>query len=473
MTPHIGFVIGRTALAAAAALVISGAEPSDPARPAGSRLAGDHRPNLILITVDSLRADHLGVYGYDRPTSPGIDAFAREGVVVSDGIAQAPYTKASIATLLTGLFPTAHKTYTTGAPLDVLQKSGSAGSFDTPYTDVLSADLPSLPVALRAEGYHTMALSANPYLIPDFGFANGFLQFNYVKGGSGTYARADEMLALAADAVARAPQPYFLWVHLMDTHNPYDPPEPYRSMIQPLKPPRPIAPSSIPGFLRIGDSDDLNLYVARYDAGLRAADAALSEFFATLRANREWDRTGIVLTADHGEGFMEHGLMSHNNSLYDELLHVPMIVKLPGLRPARIRAQVQLADLFPTLAHAVGARIPKVLHGQDVMPTLKGLSRGEPYAYAELVSARYVLRTLDWKFIGSLQGGRELFDLRKDPGESRNMARVDSARSSRFETMLSRAVAMAVRDGAHTDTRPVVIPPVVLERLHALGYLTK
>lgn len=473
MTNRFGFAMVRITLVAAALLALGGALPSGSAGSSPIRRSNDHRPNLILITVDSLRADHLGVYGYHRPTSPGIDAFANEAVVVSDGIAQAPYTKASIATLLTGLFPTAHKTYTTDTPVGVLQRSGSSGSSGLRYTDVLSADLPSLPVALRAAGYHTMGFSANPYLIADFGFANGFEQFKYVQGEAGANAHADEMLAEAAEAIAQAPQPYFLWVHLMDTHNPYDPSEPYRSMIAPLMPPRRIDRSAIPEWLRINDSTDLNLYLARYDAAIRATDASLTEFFATIRANQQWDQTGIVLTADHGEGFMAHGLMGHSNSLFDELLHVPMIVKLPGLRPRRVHAQVQLADLFPTLAHVTGVTLPRVQHGQDVLPTLMGKAGGEPYAYAEMVSQRFVLRTMDWKFIASLQGGRQMFNLGTDPGELENLARVDPARADRFEQVLARAVAMAVKDAEHNESRPGLVPPVVLERLRALGYLAK
>ena len=435
------------------------------------RPAGDHRPNLVLITIDSLRSDHLGVYGYPRPTSPQIDAFAREAVVVSDAITQAPYTKAAVASLLTGLFPTAHKTYTTSVPLRLLQPSGSVGSATVQQTDVLSADLPTLPASLQAAGYHTIAFSANPYLIPDFGFAHGFDTFTYVKGEDAVYAHADEMMALATKAVAQAPQPFFLWVHLMDTHNPYTPPEPYRSMLPPLTPARPIDPSHIPDYLRIGNSNDLNLYLARYDAGARAADTAIGRFFSALRASHLWDQTGVVVTADHGEGFMEHNLMSHNNSLYDELLHVPLIIKLPGLTPRKVHAQVQLADLFPTLARVAGASVPKTLHGFDIMPVLTGTGSAEPYAYAELVGARFALRALDWKIIASFQGGRELFNLKSDHGEAANLARTDLAETDRLEHVLARALAMAIKDGEKTPHRQIPVSPLVLERLRALGYI--
>ncbi len=415
--------IGRVAFIALIVALVALGATSSRVRGSVPERSADGRPNLVLITIDSLRADHLGAYGYTRPTSPELDTFAREAVVVTDAVAQAPYTKASIATLMTGLFPTTHQTYTTSVPLRSLQQTGSAGSREIEDTDALSPKLPTLAASLQAAGYTTLGISANPYLIKDFGFANGFSEFTYVKGQSGSYARADEVVKRAVAALADAPRPFFLWIHLMDPHNPYDAPEPYRSMFPALTPAHPIDPDRIPDFLRIGDSNDLNLYTARYDAGIRSADTAIARLFSMLRARHEWAQTGVVVTADHGEGFMEHGLMSHNNSLYNELLHVPLLIKLPGLAPGRVRAQVQLADLFPTLAHLVKAPLPKLLHGSDVLPVLQGKTSGEPYAYSELVNARYSLQSLDWKFIASFQGGRELFDLAKDPHETTNLAR--------------------------------------------------
>jgi len=471
MTVRFGS-IGATALLTGVILAPLGSWGHSTGSPS-HRPANEERPNLVLITVDSLRADHLGVYGYQRPTSPNIDAFAREAVVVSDAIAQAPQTKASVASLLTSLFPAAHRARATTVPLTVLRELGSTGSHPVDRTDVLDPDLPTLPRSLRAAGYHTMALTANPYLIPDFGFANGFVQFRYVKGTSGAYARADVLMTEAARAVAAAPEPFFLWVHLMDPHNPYDSPEPYRSRLPALKPPRPINPSRIPDWVRLGRSADLNLYLARYDAGVLAADHAIGRFLSMLRAKHAWARTAVVLTADHGEGFLEHDLMSHGNSLYDELLHVPLIVKLPGVRPGVVRTVVQLADLFPTLARLTGATPPTTSHGRDVLPVLQGLQTGRPFAYAELLDRRFAIRTLDWKLISSLQGGRQLFNLQQDRGETMNLARVETARADRLERDLARLLAVAVRDGQAIEQRSVAVPPVVLERLRALGYLAK
>jgi len=452
----------------------TGAAPPTRARQSGrSSRADQSRPNLILITVDSLRADHLGVYGYARPTSPQIDRFALGAVIVTDGISQAPYTKASIASLLTGLFPTAHQTYSTGVLFGVVHEMGSVGGQETGSTDSLNPALASLPQQLLAAGYRTVGLSSNPYLIRDFGFANGFTEFRYIRGTNAVFARADEMMAAAKDAIARAEEPYFLWVHLMDTHYPYDPPEAFRSMFGPTGPSHPLTTDQLPDGMSIGHSTDLNLYRSRYDAAIRAADTAIGRFLQWLETSGQWSRTGVVLTADHGEGFMEHGLMGHNNSLYDELLHVPLIVKLPTLQPGRRPAQVQLVDLFPTLCAAVNIRPPTGLHGQNVLPVLAGRDSGEPYAYSEIVGRRYALRSKEWKFIASFQGGRQLFNLADDPGETANLVNSAPGTADKLERILARALATAIIDSQRITKCLAPVSPEVLGRLQALGYVTR
>jgi choline-sulfatase len=428
------------------------------------------RPNMIVITVDALRADHLGVYGYTRPTSPAIDAFAKGAVVVTDAISQAPYTKASVASLLTGLYPTTHKTYTTKPKVGQLMTTG-VGKTALPYTDILGAELQTLPEALKAAGYETFALTSNPFLISEFGFAQGFDHFRFISEqgefGSARYVLAEAMKVFDA----RSKRPFFLWVHLMEPHSPYTPPEPYRSMFPALTPPEPIDPSVIPAWIRIGGSRDLNLYKARYDGEIRTADEAIGKFFEELRRRRLWDRTAIILTADHGESFMEHGVLEHNTWLYDELVRVPLVIRIPGLPPRRVRTQVQLVDLFPTLAGIAGAKVPTGLHGRDRLADLQGRTNSKTYAYSEVVGSRFAIRTLEWKYISSLQGGRQLFDLRVDPREQNNLARQHPERVEQLERVLQHVVATAVMSGEAIRGQSSPVSPEVLKRLRSLGYL--
>lgn len=474
---------GALALVVAAACFAAAKSPTTSAQKKGERREGTGdstaflkrgprtgRPNIVLITVDALRADRLGVYGYTRPTSPAIDAFAREAVIVTDAIAQAPYTKASIGSLFTGLFPTAHKAHTTALPVSALMDGAADG--DTPeMSDVLSAKLDTLAEALAAAGYRTYGFSTNPFLIPDFGFAQGFERFQFFADGT-AYAAARSVLPAALAAIdARDPRPFFVWIHLMEPHNPYAPPEPFRSMFPPAAPPRVIDSKLIPPWLSIDGSRDLNLYSARYDAEIRTVDAALEQFWNALKGRGLWDDTVVALTSDHGEEFMEHGGLEHNTSLYDEQLRVPLIVRVPGLAPRRVRAQAQLVDLYPTLAALAGARTPEDLHGGDLRPVLAGDTVGEPYAYAEIVGRRFAVRTVEWKLISSLQGGRQLFDLTTDPGEQENLARVQPQRAADYEKILARMLATAIRAGNRLEGESIPISPIVRERLRALGYL--
>lgn len=429
------------------------------------------RPNIVVITIDALRADHLGVYGYPRPTSPSIDAFAREAVVVTDAISQAPYTKASIASMLSGLFPTAHKAFTTTVAFSTAMR-GSAGSGTVPFTDVLSNDIRTLPETLKAGGYRTIGLTTNPTLLADFGFAQGFDLFRFIAD-EGQFASAKYVLAQAIELLqAQGDAPVFLWVHLIEPHSPYAPSEPYRSLFPPERPARLIEDAAIPSWIQIDGSRDLNLYLARYDGEIREADAAVGEFLDALRRRDDWEETAVVITADHGEEFFDHGGFEHNTTLYDELLRVPLLVKIPGVSPRRLDAQVQLVDLYPTLARMAGVVPPAGLHGADITPILQHSADDEQYAFAEIVGSRFALRTTRWKYISSLDGEILLFDLRADPRERRNVRAAHPEEVVRLERILARMVGMAVTSGKKIQGQFAPIGPAVLNRLRALGYVT-
>lgn len=428
---------------------------------------------MILITVDALRADHLGVYGYLRPTSPAIDAFAREAIVVRDHIAQAPYTKASIASLFSGLFPTSHKAFTTSRTFaEAMSNDGMPRQM--PYTDVLDERITTLAERLAAYGYHTIGLTANPFLIRDFGFAQGFQRYEFLTSPGGDLASASRVVETALDSLDRRPpgQPVFLWIHLMEPHSPYAPPPSLAELFPIGSPPRPIALEAIPPWIRIGDRTDLNLYVSRYDAEIRSADDALGVFFGALKTRGLWDSSVIALTADHGEEFMDHGGMEHNLTLYDELVRVPFILKVPGLGFGMIEEQTQAVDVAPTIVSLVGGTVAAhEMHGMNLRPILDRRGSREPYAYAEIVGRRFALRTRSWKLISSLQGGKQLFDLRADPQERENVASVHPDLVRSLESVLARIVAEAIKAGDRIQGQYAPIPDAVLERLRSLGYV--
>ncbi len=342
----------------------------------GSRVAAD-KPDIILITVDALRADHLGTYGYGRPTSPAIDAFAREAVVVQDAISQAPYTKASIASLFTGLFPTAHKAFTTSRPFDTTMTGHVSG--DLPGTDVLSPRLKTLAQCLSEAGYQTIGLNTNPFLIADFGFGRGFATYEFLTAGDVQLATAGAVIARALAQIDQRDnhRPLFLWFHLMEPHSPYTPPDRLRRLFPAEEPPLNVPAGTIPPWVVVDGSTDAHLYSALYDAEIRSADEALGTFFDGLKQRNLWNRSIVMLTADHGEEFYDHGGFEHNRTLYEEMLHVPLIVRAPGLQAGRLDAQLEEVDILPTLVARAGGQVPAGLSGADVWPVLSRRRRAE------------------------------------------------------------------------------------------------
>jgi arylsulfatase A-like enzyme len=458
-------IVALVALAAVAGLALA----------ARAHVPGESatRPDILLITVDSLRADALGSYGSRRPTSPNLDAFAREAVLISDAIAQAPYTKASMASLMTGLLPGAHKTYTVSkAAASILKRGGLVkGPFDV--TDALPAELPTLAGELRAAGYHTVGLNTNPNLVAAFGYGRGFDDYRFVGSGE-SYSRAPDVLREALD-VLRAPRtrPRFVWVHLMDTHNPYTPAEPYRSMFAPDGPPQVIAKEEIDPAVRIEGSVDVRFYRARYDACVRELDSTLGSFFAELRRTGYWDRTAVVVTADHGEEFYEHRHLGHNTNLFDAQVRIPLLMKIPDVRPARLHAVAQLMDLYPTLIHLGTGRPGSLCHGSDLTPLLHTGRDAGRFAFSELPGRIWAVRSLEWKLISRPERAGRLYHLTVDAGEARDVSLAEREEAGQLQRVMTAAVTAEARDGRRVAGRETPIDGRVLDQLRSLGYLSR
>jgi arylsulfatase A-like enzyme len=432
--------------------------------------AGVQPPNIVLVTVDALRADHLGVYGYDRPTSPSLDALATEAVVVRDHIAHAPYTKASMASLFTGLYPTSHKTFTTSRGFSEAMTGHVDGN--VPLTDVLDPQLWTLASALASVGYETVGLNTNPFLLKEFGFANGFDDYRFVSAGD-SFATAPEVVTAALERIDRraSAKPLFLWMHVMEPHSPYAPARESQAMFPPRRPALVAPMDVIPSWIVRDGSNDAHFYEALYDAEILEVDAALGRLFSGLKDRRLWDGTVLVLTADHGEEFFDHGGFEHNRTLYDEMLRVPLIIRAPGLRPGMRETQTQAVDLAPTLSALAGSTAPEGLAGANIWSRLSGEKTGEPVAVAENVGGLYALRTPEWKFVSNLQGRHELYQLTVDPRERENLAQTDPDRTRRMRDRLAAMLGNAHLAGSAVREGFVPIPPRVLKNLRSLGYI--
>ncbi len=414
----------------------------------------DRRPRpvpVVLISIDTLRMDHLGCYGYERPTSPRLDAtLCRDGVVFEQAIAHAPSTLPSHASMLTGLLPVHH-----------------GASFGRKRA--LPPEVVTLAERLAAHGYRTGSVNNGAQLNPSWGLAQGFELYRALsRDRMATITRhalawLDEVLATGER------ERIFLFVHTYETHHPYTPSEEdlarfeasryegylgrsvgYKELQRINRGNRPMSPR------------DLEFIVDAYDAEIRSMDRGLGALLAGLEERGLYRDALVIFTSDHGEEFDEHGWVGwHSHTLYDELLRVPLVVKLPGERAAgrRVGHQVRLTDLVPTVLDVLGIEVPPGLDGTSLLPLVDGSPEGRRLAVSQRDES-VSIRSRDWKLWDD-----RLFHLAADPGE-----RVDvSAVQPRVVEALRARRDEALRDAA--EGADVELSKEEVERLKALGYL--
>ena len=348
--PGHTMILSRLTLAILLALA-TGCESPDDRSPARSRSAA--RPNVLFITVDTLRTDHLGTYGYRLPTSPAIDSLAAEGVRFSRCLATAPETVPAAASVLTGLYQGRHRSLHNRASLP--------------------GDVTTLAERLRDAGYNTAGFTGNFLLSEKYGFAQGFEHFEDFSSKSPWEGSSDDRgVALAADWLRSAPaEPWFLWVHLMDPHGPYVSAAPwwsesfaYEPGIFAQDPPVPLSKTNfglgvIPAYQAIRGATLLSDFVRRYDGEIRFTDAQIGSLLGTVARLGQREQTLVVLTADHGESLVEHReFLQHGWFLYDTTVRVPLIFSWPGtIEGGQERTDERSAtDIVPTILELAGIR---------------------------------------------------------------------------------------------------------------------
>lgn len=458
------------------------------------------RRSVVFWLIDTCRADHLSAYGYPRSTSPFLEAMAAHGVVFENCFAQAPWTKPSMASLLTSLPP---------------PTTGVFGLLDR-----LDASFLTLPEALRAEGYNTAGFSANPIMGRMSNYTQGFRTFReasqVIPGGDIFHQAGGSAAALTRQVTAwlddAAAQPFFLYIHSVDSHEEYRPAPAYLARFaDPEGEPRyrhewSALESTHPGQLGnrctqasfdaagIAAAPFVDYGMRLYDAGILATDDAIGALWRHLETLGLAGKIVFVVTSDHGEEFFEHGGTSHGFSLYDELLHVPLIVWAPGLLPGgrRVRAPVQLLDVYPTLLDLLGIRIPRGLAGRSLVPWLRAEPPAAPapaiYA-AKREDANALLRRYPtgnayslirwpWKYILNLKPPaelrpprHELYNLEEDPHETRNLVAEQPDMVARDEAEVLDWAKRTERPQSRTARPPDLTEPGLKEQLRALGYL--
>jgi arylsulfatase A-like enzyme len=417
-------------------LLLSSAWAANPAAP---------RPNVILITLDTTRADRMGFLGSQRGLTPHLDDLAKQGVVFSRAYSHVPITTASHSTILTGTYPQFNHVVDFGIPL--------------------SARLPYLPDLLHHHGYHTAAFVGSLVLDPLDGTAPGFDRgfdaydagFRLRPRGADRYKtverRGGEVAERAIAALKIRPQgSFFLWVHMYDAHDPYDPPEPYKTKY--AKEP--------------------------YDGEIAYADECVGKLLAALRLQGLFDGALIAVMADHGESLGEHGENTHGVFLYDETIHVPLLIKLPGNRDAgkRVDTRVGLVDVAPTILRGVGLAVPTDMQGEPLLSMMEPNSKAHTSeqdrpAYAE---TQYPHRAFGWSSLRSLRKGKylyirspqaELYDQGSDPKAEHNLATTSKAVSETLASQVEQfrnKTSQSLVDLAKPD-------PEQVQKLQALGYV--
>jgi arylsulfatase A-like enzyme/Flp pilus assembly protein TadD len=392
--------------------------------------ASPRRLNVLLVTIDTLRADRLGCYGYRSIETPNLDRLAQRGTLFENAVAQAPLTAPSHASIMTGLYPTRHKVRDTGG-------------------FVLPSSSTTLAAILQRDGWDTAAFVAAAVLKKRFGVNQGFAVYDdempAAPAGSGDAAERR-----AADVVDRATKwldtqsgkPFLLWVHVYDPHLPYDPPSPFREK-----------------------------YADRpYDGEVAYTDQQLGRLLDTV-SKKSGENTIVAILSDHGESLSEHGEYSHGVFLYDTTLRVPLLMAGPGV-PAGVRPkqQARTIDLLPTLLDLIGIKTPDGLDGTSLAPTFQGREVAA-YSYAETMFPKLNMgwaelrgiRTSRWKYIRAPKP--ELYDLVQDPAETQNVIAGHPDEVKDLEARLS-AVA-----GNGEKVEPAAVDPRTLQQLKSLGYL--
>lgn len=431
------------------------------------------RPNVILLSVDSMGAGHLGCYGYERPTSPELDRLAAAGVLFENVLTQSTWTKPALASMLTALYPSVHRADSVGEAGD------SARQADAREVSVLTDRFRTLAQELAEAGYATVGFTNGGYAHSFFGFGRGFDLYDDQAGSfkSCSYRLLRWALRLPAGT------PFFAFIHCWDVHFPYLDRPPFNRM---FGRPRPgvVLNAKLRSAVNKGrrqlTADEVENLRAQYDGGIRYADGHIGRFAAELRSLGLLDRTILAITADHGEAFMEHGRIEHTRCIYNEVLRIPLIMHGPELRgPYRVRAQVRAIDIMPTLLDLCGLVPKDEVQGVNLEPWMHGRREDDLLAVTETIRAGGQRAISDGKFklIHFHEGDRtELYDLAADPGERRDLAarRPDlrARLADRLQTWEEETEAVRARywDGAGESGRAEMSPEVI-RRLEELGYL--
>ncbi|MCI0605608.1 sulfatase-like hydrolase/transferase [bacterium] len=417
--------------------------------------------HIFIVSADALRADHLGCYGYARPTSPDIDLFSKDAVIFENAISPGAATMPSTASLFTSVYPSTHKCdYNTSR---------------------LPAQFLTLPEVLDNNGYLTAGFVQNEFLNPPHGLADGFRWYRYDTFPMQSGKRLNPVL----EWIQNMRQfPKFVFFHMLHPHSPYVPPPEIAQIFNVTH--SPLASSNqklveVDAKRIILPPPERDHLMLLYDAEIRRLDTLFASFIQHLKQLKIYEEALIIFISDHGEAFQEHGRLGHGSNLYQEMIRVPLLIKLPSRYNARgikIRQNVQTMDLMPTLLELSGIPIPDSLQGKSLMPLIKnsGKEENERTVFSEVLSGKQLCAIQgDYKYIHYGAAKREeLYDIRVDPGETQNLfeKRLDLLEMFRKErdAFFHRASEWRKKH-IQTEGEHIVLDEQQTEELKALGYI--
>jgi arylsulfatase A-like enzyme len=462
-------------LAAISALACPGRDTHRAPQAARSRpAAAGNRWNVLLVTIDTLRADHLGLYGYRRATSPRLDAFARRGVAFDAAYTYWPKTRGSFVALLTG-------------------RLASQTGYGKTHPLLIDFN-PTLASVLQEAGYETVAVVDNPNVAASLGYAKGFGRYRETWEEASLASEMARAQAITTDAVAflraASPErPFLLWLHYVNPHAPYEPPAPWDTAFLDAEAARGPVLAPVAGFHGgvprqwAKARRPLGWYVAQYDGEIAAADAEVGRVIEALDASSVRDRTLVVVTSDHGESLGEHDYyFDHGEDLFDPSLRVPLLVAGPGIEAGRRSSVLATTlDLVPTILDALKVSFPPELAGLSLLPAARGESLAER-SRLQGQNDRNLLGAWGARFkivATPTDTGTSyaLFDRRSDPGETRDAGRSNAARLTeerrelelfreRIDTQLARTRRLL--EGRSGEER---LSEEACEKLKAMGYV--
>jgi arylsulfatase A-like enzyme len=430
------------------------------------------RTNVVLVTLDTTRADYLGAYGKSGDPTPNLDALAAQGTRFDLAISSAALTPVSHASILTGLENREHG----------LRVLSAQSGFR------LRSDVPTLATVLHGAGYRTAAVHSAFPVSSYFGFQNGFDAFESVEGQMGRLRgnaarrtwdlakfqrRSDETTDLALDWLKSTKSPFFLWIHYWDPHDDV------------LVPP----PERLPANLRrIGADGQPQPSLELYAAEVSYVDAQIGRLIAALKASGKFEHTLFVVVADHGEGLGDHG-WDHHRILYQEQIRVPLIVRVPGAKQAaEVADLVRTIDIYPTVLDYLGVLAPKPVSGASLRPLIEGRPDPPRIAFADQINGYdwnasmvdshpqfdflYCAMDRDWKLIyrPSHPDASELYEIARDPREEKNLFRERADEALRLERKLARQDGWVTAPFGKDASAPD--PKDAQHALDVLGYTT-